>query len=366
LLEKGFTVSKLSAFARQAFASMTAIPTYQNPPSGRTYVFTNSLYCGSDSLSSVLETNDPKTIILQGNIYFSRYVVGSNTTILASGAQITAPDGAQFLRAHGESRGSYDGVHDIHIIGGTWTTDWDKTAIAFSHGRNICVDNATISNPYSGHALEFIACKDVWVRNCTLTGFGNATAHPTEERLQFDICYPKTAPNHITAYDGLPCENMYVTGCTIKGSRGVSVNFCSGEPNQLYHHNAVILNNKITGLASEALVVYNTVNVDIEDNVCRSMKKSKASSYSVGIHVHNLYNAPADLSGSTVFILNNTAYGGRQAINIGSHIKNKVRIGYADIENNKCYCRAGKKRAINGKKGSVKDYAQIGLQSLRE
>jgi hypothetical protein len=236
---------------------------------------------------------------------------------------------------------------NIKIIGGTWKSNYKKSLFQFVHGQNISFANANITCGMVGHAIELIACKNVSIKNCKVIGVGKCPKKCVEEQIQIDLATPKTAPTIPDKMQtGATCSNVVVENCKVSGARGVCANHDNKEKKfkARFHHNITVKNCVITGVRSEALSLFNSLNIKVLNNKVKSMKKSKTSSYSVGCHVHLFGKIKGKAGNRSVTIKNNTVYGGRQAIYITSHSSSKY--GKATVRGNKAYCRAGKKKAI--------------------
>ena len=353
------------------------IPSY--PKSGvKEYTFTDTVINGEkkDGIFawSVCSTDEPKIIHLRGKIYLNvegvdRVMkIGSNTVIDAAGATITTSKGVIMTNLEGgisQGKGNYDAAKNIWILGGTWGYEGGKlnttsSLFQFVHCSGLVFKDMTINANYKAHALEIIACKDVWIDSCKILGLEVRSASKREEQIQIDVANKKTAPNLKNNVNGHACENIYIKNNKVTGERAVCVNYDKAKKAD-YHKNIIIQGNELVGDTSEALMVANTVGLDIEDNTVTSNSKKIKDAESIGLHVVvEKWNAPAEMASSWTIIRNNTAKGGRQAIMAWPNVG---KFGNIAVVNNKCFCKAG---VDDGVKVGVGDKRKIAGNEVKK
>jgi len=312
-----------------------------------------------------------QALIAQGNVEvtvtgtydYHVFFPGNNVTINGDGATFRAG-----LRINASDK-AYDSGHDLVINGGSWTGSYSwvngqktsrmqSTTMQFAHARDITISNATIRAPYEGHAIELIACSDVTISGCNVSGIGTNPAGNHEEQIQIDLADPKTAPTIGAAYqNGKACRNITITGCTVRGGRAVCANFTQGSNLNSFHKNITVSNCRLTGLTGEALALFNCLGVKVTGNTIISKLKDKTSPYSIGCHVASFGKTRA-LRKSTVTITGNKVKGGRQSIFVCNH-DDASSLTYAyklvTITGNKCWCRAGVDQCVRiSANGAVK------------
>lgn len=299
-----------------------------------------------------LET-DGHIVLEAGSTYYIKGTLWarSNQSITATGATIISQDGAF---RNSPTKVNYKAITNFTVDGGTWKNvskdGYKKTMVQFSHGNNITVKNATIVCNYAGHAVELIACKNVVIDNCVLKGVGKCSSTSVEEQLQIDIATPKTAPTIAKRgaqfVKGQTCQNITVKNSTITGGRGICANYASKEKKYQtkFHKNIVIKNNKITGVSSEAVALFNVMGATVENNTIITKSKRTTTAYSVGLHIAMFGKAPSGMKKATYKVNNNTIKGGRQGFYVYSHSASK--FGKIIAKKNKCYAKAGKTKAI--------------------
>lgn len=297
-----------------------------------------------------------KDINLPGTLY-----VGNNTTIIATGKTIKCNNGA--ARNEKMNKANYSSAENISIVGGTWKSNYSLSLFQFVHAKNISFKNAKITCGVKGHAIELIACKNVKINKCNIKSVGKAPKTSVEEMVQIDLATPRTAPTVPNKLrKGQTCKNVSITNSTVSGARAVCSNYASVEKKykNRFHQNIKVQKCKLTGLTSEALALFNAVNLNVSNNTIKTKSKRTGSPYSVGCHVH-MFGKLSVKGNKNVVIKKNKVYGGRQAILIYSH--SSSRYGKAVVKGNKAYCKAGAGNAI--KVDGVKSKAVGGNKTFK-
>lgn len=163
----------------------------------------------------------------------------------------------------------YNGRGNIRISGGVWDAAGDVltgsvTAIIFAHADRIRVENLTVRNVRDWHGLELNSTQNAVVTGCTFEGFTAVAAGRTiSEAVQLDLALDSGALPGIGAgaYDNTPCNNVLVTGCTVRpsttlGSYGRMVGSHSFADTR-FHTRVRIIGNNATGLGDYAVRAYN-------------------------------------------------------------------------------------------------------------
>lgn len=315
-------------------------------------------HANANALKELIADNEKKTIVLPKETVKidQTLVVGSNTTIVATGATVYETKDKAILL---EDRP----VSNVKIKGGKWLTDtvekgnlYENTNIRFLHASNITIDNIRVNTSYIGHALEFIACKNCTVTNSKFIAVGKKKANSNEEAVQIDVAASDTAPSALRKLgneyiQGQTCKNITVKNCVISGSRGICTNRSEsdGKKWQYNHHSDITIENcKITGVTSEAVALHNALNVTVKNCKVYSKDKRLKTTYSIGINVASFGNCPKRAK-STVLITGNTVNAGRQGIYVGVY-KSTQKFKSVTIKNNKKVCSKFKypKRSVNG------------------
>ncbi len=304
-----------------------------------------------------------KVILEKGKTYYLRSTlhVGGNMTIEAEGATIICKAGAVRNFDYGGSNKFYGEINGLTIHGGTWkfvnSKGYDKSSFQFINGSNIRMSDMDIRcTGYNGHAIELIACKNVTIDNCNIPAQGKPQTNSVEEMIQMDVASKATCP---TIYQYKPelirggtCKNVTISNCTIKGNRGICANKTPEFYNK-FHDNIKILNCKVTGMSTEAVVLYNTRTVTVRNNtlICKSKKTTVNNNYLTGLHI-SVYGG-GKLKNIT--IKNNKIKGYTQAVMIYSD--KGTRYKKTTITGNKLYS--------NSKNDTMRLYA-VGKASVKK
>ena len=295
---------------------------------------------------------------------YNTIILESNMSIEAEGATIISDVPIVF---NIPDKTGYKAGTNITINGGTWKCNeyyegYTGSSFKFTHASNITLKNMKVrSANFAGHSFEFVACKDVLIENCDISGIGKSDSM-TEEAIQLDIASSVTAPflggNPFRTdlseklWNKAGCKNITIKNCKIVGNRGVVANHTKndGEAINTIHENITLIGNEITGLKGEGVVLFNTESAKVLNNKIRSNRKGMSDAYTVGLHITTFSNDKV-LKKAEFKISGNTIYGGRQALMVYSH--SGVKFGKAVIEKNKLFCKAGKEAAIHAKEQSI-------------
>lgn len=321
-------------------------------------------HVNSNALSALCSGNEKKTIVIPSGStvdLLNGIHPGSNTTIIADGATLVMNDKGKGILASRPTATGYKSIQNVRIQGGTWKlTDEEGSCsvIRFSHGSNVVIDGVTIVSNYESHAIELIAMKNTTVQNSTMKVQGKANKNSLEEALQIDVATPKTAPPLVQYGDkyvkGQTCKNIKILNNTIEGSRGLCVNFDSGDGRKYvnkFHDKITIIGNTMTGYSAEGCVIYNTLNAVVKDNTITSHSTRKTKSYSVGLNITVQGKAPKKkMKKAKIVVTNNTIYGVRQGMQMVSLTSSKYKK--AIVKNNRCYAPKKKNAIMLSKKAA--------------
>ena len=294
-----------------------------------------------------------KVIKIKKNLSIGTTYVNSNTKIIATGKTINCGGGALRNRA---TKANYGSVKDVEIIGGTWKSAYKRSLFQFVHGNDITMKNMTITCGITGHAIELIACKDVEIKGCKITGVGKCKKTCLEEQIQIDIATPRTAPTVPGKLrKGQTCKDIEIENCTVTGARAICANYASKEKKykKKFHEDIEIKNCKLIGKTSEALALFNAMKVKVIKNTIKTKSSRKNSPYSIGCHLHIFGKITGvKKANRTAVIKNNKVWGGRQAIQVYSHSSSKYRK--VTVTGNKAHCKKGRGNALKIRGASKK------------
>lgn len=340
-------IAALAAGTALACAACLAVAT---PAHAATYTAKNA-----DQLMSYAAQSGATVNLVKGKTYnLSRAIrMASGVTLNAKGATIVQKTANKGSVSHYVTKANYGSVKNVTINGGTWINNSSSsglTVMRFAHATNVTVKNATIKDNYKSHAVEFIACKDSRVTNCTITATGKKYSTCGEEQVQIDIATKDTAPGvwnetHKAALvNNQTCKNITVSGCTISGSRGICANFNRGSKAITKYHTGIkILNNKVTGNTAEAVALFNTYSATVSGNTITTKAAKSRGSYSDGLAVRIMGKISAMKKGS-ITLSKNKVTGYRYGINVAS--LSGSSYGKVTVTSNKVKAKSGKGNAI--------------------
>lgn len=306
----------------------------------------------ANALEYLLDNDEEKTLVIPEGVtvYLDEVLdIGSNTTIIATGAEIIQKKANIGVLHHAVDGYQYDAIKNVTIIGGHWTHETNKDAVTmfrFIHGSDLTFQNVTIDTNYIGHAMTLVACKNVTVDSCTMVAGNPSTKKKTsvEEALQLDIATPNTSPNAGTGkfVNGQICQNITVKNSTIKGSRGMSANISKKYPEfyKNYHKNITVKNCELYGASAEGLALLNAVGYHITGNKITSAGTVTKNNYSDGLHIV-LFGSNKSSKKYSNSITGNTIRGKVHGVNMWSFTK--ALYGKTTAKNNKIYTKTGKK-----------------------
>lgn len=164
-----------------------------------------------------------------------RLVIRSDVELIAYGATFQREADIDAMLVNGSSSDSfsgYGGESNIAVKGGTWvanngTYTSNVCLLAFGHGENITVKDATFSGVSTWHQIELNAVRDATVADCTFESF-TAT---DKEMLQLDQMEGSSQFPWFGNYDNTACENIRVVGCTFRdGSTAIGTHTAAPNP----------------------------------------------------------------------------------------------------------------------------------------
>lgn len=197
----------------------------------------------------------------------------SNTTLIMNGVTLKRTTGQTMLRLRRASEwknaggyAGYSGGNNIHIQGGTWDGNGtDDAIILIGHAQNISLEGCTFTSS-AKHEVEFGACKNVVVRNCTFKNYTGSKWNSSSnvEALQFDATQEDHFSKNYIPMDRTVCTNVTVEGCTFSHvQRGIGTHtIIVGQ----YSDNMLFRNNTFDDIAGYAIITSNYRNSNISGN----------------------------------------------------------------------------------------------------
>lgn len=227
-------------------------------------------------------------------------VMSARMTVSAYGARILrgADCGALLKNFDTDSHApAYTGPGGLVVRGGIWdmaggryTEECD--AMAFSHAEDVLVQDCTILEVPSAHAVEFNGVRKGRIVNCVFDGL-DATQATRADKEAIQITASTSAENlPFPPYDDTPCDDIVVSGCTLRASVSGSGPFGSlcgdhdGQPGVL-HSRIHVTGNRVEAAAGSGIRASDWQSSAIEDNTIESAQQ-------IGIQVHSLVGNPMD------------------------------------------------------------------------
>ena len=290
--------------------------------------------------------------LVKGKTYYLTYPIrlNSNQTVDATGATLVVSQSA--VRNDPDNyKKNYNSMSNILVKGGTWISNKKNgnkgTAFSFAHCKRIILEDMDIrTSNAEGHGIELVGCQDVCIRRCHVIAQGKGKARSVEEMIQIDLAAPHAAPFLASKYrNGLPCKNIQIDECVVKGNRGICANYSKKDKKYLNkcHDKITITNSVITGVKSEALALFNAANITVENNKIVTKSKRTGEAYSIGCHIA-VFGSNSLLPQSENVVKDNTIKGGRQGFQLCSH--SRSQYGSITVSNNKIYCKKGVDNAL--------------------
>lgn len=172
----------------------------------------------------------------------------------------------------------YEGVHNVHITGGTLDSNYEKidqfpttelNFVQLRHNDNVSFTNMKFRNSISFHVMDINGARNVKIRDCIFEGYINLNGAGYKECLQFSE-YTDDSIGGAGYEDGTPTRDVVVDNCVFRKSDILdSFNVAIG--NHLSRHNIWQKNFKIQNCVFEdvqqiAVRPYKWNNVKILNN----------------------------------------------------------------------------------------------------
>lgn len=284
----------------------------------------------------------------------------------ATGATIYC-DTFIFMSPIGEP--NYKSLKNVTLKGGKWRSTLKDgfTASSFHirHSRDITISDMDIKvSNYEGHTMEFVACKNITVKNCKIMPIGKAEKDSVQEQIQIDLAAPSTATDTKERTNGGTCDNIKIIGCTVKGCRAVCANFAAKDKGKYlnkFHTNVTIKNCKLTGVSSEALALYNTTNATIKGNTLISNAPSSRGNYATGCRIEFFGTVPKKIKKRELIIQKNVIKGACKGLRIATSTSS--RYDNLTLKNNKLYSKNSSGSALDV--GAVKNKKESGNKTAQ-
>ena len=264
---------------------------------------------------------------------------------------------------------NYKSLKNVTHKGGKWRSTLKDgfTASSFHirHSRDITISDMDIKvSNYEGHTMEFVACKNITVKNCKIMPIGKAEKDSNQEQIQIDLAAPSTATDTKERTNGGTCDNIKIIGCTVKGCRAVCANFAAKDKGKYlnkFHTNVTIKNCKLTGVSSEALALFNKTNATIKGNTLISNAPSSRGNYATGCRIEFFGTVPKKIKKRELIIQKNVIKGACKGLRIATSTSSMY--DNLTLKNNKLYSKNGSGSALDV--GAVKNKKESGNKTAQ-
>lgn len=210
------------------------------------------------------------TVLIPPGVYpiSSTMTLAAGTTVSAYGARIVrnnANCSALLRNIDGTtSTPGYSGAGRLAILGGTWdmagaTYTKQADAIGIAHAQDVLIQDCTILNVPSAHAIELNAVRGARVVDCTFDGLNTAV---DQDKEAIQITGATSAANlPAPPYDNTPCSDVLISGCTLRATPATGYSafgaLC-GDHNSVLgvtHSNIRVIGNYVEGVSDRAIKV---------------------------------------------------------------------------------------------------------------
>lgn len=236
-----------------------------------------------DALDRIKYAKAGKIFIPDGDYLINnRVVIYKNTTFeMDDNATLLRGNTNEIMmnQSYDDAFYGYEGNGNIHFKGGTFDSNYEQldqyptkaaNLINLMHAENITFDNVTFRNTISYHSIDTNGVKNMKVNNCAFIGYINLEDGDMKEAIQLSEYVEATIAGQ-GYYDGTPCRDITVTGCTF-GPSDILEAPDVGVGNHLsvhniYQSNITVTNNSFIGCKGAGVRPYKWENIRIEDNL---------------------------------------------------------------------------------------------------
>lgn len=203
-----------------------------------------------------------------------------NTTLTQAPDSVIRRDAAGTMLLNGDAEqnfGGYSGHGNIIVQGGTWDVNGvnvttSNMAISIGHAENVTIRDTIIKDVPGYHAIEFNATRHSRAINVQCLGFIDTGSRQFSEAIQIDLALSNTQFGGFGPYDGTPCTDILIQGCTVAesgtpGTTGWGAGFGSHSYDAgQYHTNIRVIGNDIQDAIQYGVNAYYWYNSTISNN----------------------------------------------------------------------------------------------------
>ncbi len=277
--------------------------------------------------------------------------IGSNTTLIATGVTVVQAKPNTCLLTNRVDQPNYHALENVLIRGGIWknkVSSDEYYAMCFIQASNITMENATVQACDRGNGIRLMACRKVTLSACEIRAEKSKKKAKSPEQAAIEMlpATPLLTKSYVNGncVNGEVCSGIYIKECIIHGGLGIHAGYANREKKyrDKLHSGIRITGCTVTGTATEAVALENTVGYTVKNNLLITRAKAKE-----GIHASGML---AQLSAKKVknkkdnLISGNVVYGVRYGILVRS--KTSGRYGRTKVLKNRSHVKGKKKNAI--------------------
>lgn len=303
------------------------------------------------------------TLIIKNGEYLinKRVSVSGNTTIKMDEHAVLLRGSTGVLFDYGRNNelyAGYDGPGNIHIIGGTLDNNLEQlnkypvesaNMINIRHADNISFTNVKFKNNITYHVLDINGVNNLRIIDCVFEGHKNLLPGSAKEKEAIQISeIMKGGVGGPGKWDGTPCENIVISGCTFKSSK-LAGSFDVAIGNHASIHNIYQRNIKITNNTFEGCNIgikpFKWSNVEVSGNTftnnneCIRVESVKGNMNSA----NNVESVPSKQSqAGDIYTIKDNLFNNYNKIGVGiygaEHNNSIGYVGNVRINDNTFYC----------------------------
>jgi len=253
----------------------------------------------------------------------THFLVGEKT-VITRGAAINN----MLVNNSDGSIGGYSANSNMTVTGGIWDANSvgfpsECTSLAFGHSSNVEVRNSTFKNTPVWHCVEYNGVLRGKVINCN---FSDCDLLDNAEAIQIDLMLGAGQFPWFGPYDGSPCADIVVTGCTFY-SVGSGIGSHSADATKK-HIGILIESNFFTDIEYTAVKCLNYSGVKVLNNRIENARYGITA-----VTVSGAVNSDYLVSGNTLFNIKKDAVNSR-GIHIDGDNATDRRIRDVVVSNN--------------------------------
>ena len=199
-------------------------------------------------------------------------IVYSDTKIDATGCTFQRQHDGRMLQCYvTKNTTQYSGTKNVAWKGGVFIASTNITnanVIVMFHCSDIIFSNITVDGCRGLHSIEINASQNIKIENCAIKNQSVKPDASFREAIQIDFANKdglslSGANGNALCYDGTPCKNIFIIGCSIMNCpNGIGTHTISVE--EKYHENINIHNCNFNQITTYGIKILGMKNVTIK------------------------------------------------------------------------------------------------------